>query len=937
MTVMRTGIGFSGTTDLGFPSTIIYDSTNRYRLFGSPSNPMAKYDGWDFSEIGGLHQCVIADDGGINRIYNLGNTGFNEYTYCAVNDPTSDGDVFVGGNFTQYNGVSSPRLVKLNSNGHVDTGFTAFDVGTGFNSYVYQINYLTYDNSLIVGGNFTSYKGTSVNKFCKISQYGNLITTGGWASTGFTYTNSTPFDAYSQLIQVSTGGTIYVGGKFSSYNGNSSNYIASINADGTYNSSFNVGTGFNSSPSFLHLDEAEGTLLVGGDFTSYNGTSGLNGVIKLNLDGSITSGFTGFTETFGTLAFGGLRIGTVDDNGYYFGSPYDDKYIIKMNPNGSLATGFTTASGGTSGYGGINDIIINPDGNPLIVGNFTTINTETWNGIVTLDRDSGAIISSTESALYSSLEYTGVTCAEASDGRIEFVDYTGGSGSYEFSINDSGSNVDWYTNPLFTGLTNQVTYVCSIRDANDTDYVVGVHNGLVLSGPDPLDGGEICCSQLIEAGEYPQYIANVTLGSGGSGTSWYGWEKQETVDGAWTDLSTTTEYYQPPELYVNTNYRRYFINDCGTAYTNTVSITMNYPLPWCEVDNNYSTVDATCSERDGQVIINDADYTRFYDFVLSDPFGTSNYIFYTDRFYPTAGWYTLTGIPKTEYRTVYGKIGCSYDWIQINNSDTTMTLDNKSIRDASCGTFGATSGRIVYFCSDTYGGSDYDVYLFNEAGETVYFENMSDISQIVISGLVADKYYLMILNNSGANGGCRLLDGATQIKSLNSISVSGIKRIFVTEWNKLIEYNYWSAADEDYYVSGLDSNFFASIKIKEFIDSTLPSAWFEIIMDNKFATFKQTMNKTKQGFIFTDNLVITIPHADNAKWQQLIDFLANRYVVVFEDNNGYFWCMGYSLGAKVDGYRRSLNEYELILNAISDNNILTNISKEYVVNNIINS
>jgi len=159
----------------------------------------------------------------------------------------------------------------------------------------------------------------------------------------------------------------------------------------------------------------------------------------------------------------------------------------------------------------------------------------------------------------------------------------------------------------------------------------------------------------------------------------------------------------------------------------------------------------------------------------------------------------------------------------------------------------------------------------------------------------------------------------------------------VTEWNNLVEYNYWTGADEDYYVSGLDADFFTSIKIKEFIDSTLPTAWFEILMDTKGAQFGQVLNRTKQGFIFSSTLELTIPHADNAKWKTLVDFLTNRYIVVFLDNNKQYWCMGYRLGAKSDGYKRSNNEYILTLNAIDDNKILTNIDETYVINNIINS
>jgi len=383
------------------------------------------------------------------------------------------------------------------------------------------------------------------------------------------------------------------------------------------------------------------------------------------------------------------------------------------------------------------------------------------------------------------------------------------------------------------------------------------------------------------------------------------------------------------------------VNEYGITFYVSSPITVNTPFEcndvpnFCASENPYNVVDATCGERDGEIII-DAIFAPKYDFYLVDPFGAS-YTLYTDRWYVTAGWYALYASPKQAYWSEVGRDTCEFKWIKVNNSDTTMTSDRISIKDSSCNVFGGGKGRLGFFNTDSYAGTDYDVYLFNEAGSIVSQTNLTDISEIIFSPLNAGRYYLMILNNSSANGGCRLLIGVNVIKNFNNFSVAGIKKIWITEWNKLVEYNYWTAADEEYYLSGVDSDFFSSIKIKEFVDSTLPTAWFEIIMDTKAAQFSQVMNKTKQGFIFTDSLTLTIPHADNTKWKQLTQFLTERYIVVFQDNNNQFWVMGYRLGTTTDSYKRSNNEYILTLNAVSDNKILTNLNEDYVINNIINS
>ncbi|WP_033316645.1 delta-60 repeat domain-containing protein, partial [Pontibacter roseus] len=72
------------------------------------------------------------------------------------------------------------------------------------------------------------------------------------------------------IVQLNDGKKL-VGGTFTSYNGSSRNRIARLNADGTLDASFNPGTGFNGEVRSLSL-QPDGKVLVGGSFTSFNGT-----------------------------------------------------------------------------------------------------------------------------------------------------------------------------------------------------------------------------------------------------------------------------------------------------------------------------------------------------------------------------------------------------------------------------------------------------------------------------------------------------------------------------------------------------------------------------------------------------------------------------------------------------------------------------------------
>lgn len=79
--------------------------------------------------------------------------------------PQPDGKVLAGGVFTTYKGISTNRVVRLNSNESIDA---TFSTGTGFNSIVPTITLLS-DGKILVGGyRFMSYDG-AINPLTRLS------------------------------------------------------------------------------------------------------------------------------------------------------------------------------------------------------------------------------------------------------------------------------------------------------------------------------------------------------------------------------------------------------------------------------------------------------------------------------------------------------------------------------------------------------------------------------------------------------------------------------------------------------------------------------------------------------------------------------------------------------------------------------------------------
>src|SRR5207253_2141435 len=106
---------------------------------------------------------------------------------------------------------------------------------------------------------------------------------------------------------------IFIGGSFTSYNGNGSTRLARLNADGSFDSSFNVGTGADNTVSAIVYDSANSAVLIGGSFQNYN-SAAVNRLARISATGAnagsrdgafvVGSGSTGGpNNTVNTIAF----------------------------------------------------------------------------------------------------------------------------------------------------------------------------------------------------------------------------------------------------------------------------------------------------------------------------------------------------------------------------------------------------------------------------------------------------------------------------------------------------------------------------------------------------------------------------------------------------------------------------------------------------------
>ena len=144
-----------------------------------------------------------------------------------------------------------------------------FDIGTGFtelNDVIRSIA-LQSDGKILVGGRFNNYDGTTQNRITRLNPDGSRDTSFN-IGTGF---DDGGFDSVDS-IALQSDGKLLVGGSFTSYNGVTQNRITRLNPDGSRDTSFDIGTGFDDDILSIAL-QSDGKILVGGFFNSYDGVT----------------------------------------------------------------------------------------------------------------------------------------------------------------------------------------------------------------------------------------------------------------------------------------------------------------------------------------------------------------------------------------------------------------------------------------------------------------------------------------------------------------------------------------------------------------------------------------------------------------------------------------------------------------------------------------
>lgn len=182
---------------------------------------------------------------------------------------------------------------------------------------------------------------------------------------------------------------ILIGGGFIKYNNMPINGVARLNTDGSLDTTFNPGTNIHGGTMFALALQPDGKVVVGGEIADYNGTPAPWG-LRLNSNGTLDTGFHAhFNNTTRALALqpdGKILAG--GEFTAYNGTPVG--HFCRLNSDGSLDTSFHTTPGADQS---IEDIVVRPDGKIFIAGDFNYYNGTNYFRIVLVNTD-GSIDSS---------------------------------------------------------------------------------------------------------------------------------------------------------------------------------------------------------------------------------------------------------------------------------------------------------------------------------------------------------------------------------------------------------------------------------------------------------------------------------------------------------------------------------------------------------------
>ncbi len=317
-------------------------------------------DGFRFGRNGG-QVYLLEQNGSVNPSFNvfIGNRGY-------VWDITvqNDGKILLGGDFTVANSTPNSGIVRLNSDGNVDTTFNPNLAISNFAPIVGSISVQT-DGKIIVGERLP----------------GRLIRLNENGSPDAGFTANIDSNAFIYDTHILPDGKIIAAGDIRI--NSLARRIARFNSNGSLDTTFQPQQNFPDDSVFKVIVQSDGKLLICGAFNRV-GTTTRGRIARLNSDGSLDTSFNPLGGANNLIYDMGVQSdGKIVIVGIFTNVNGTNKqFLARLNPNGTLDNSFTVNADAT-----LSSVKIQPDGKILIGGSFANINGFSSRGLARLRAD----------------------------------------------------------------------------------------------------------------------------------------------------------------------------------------------------------------------------------------------------------------------------------------------------------------------------------------------------------------------------------------------------------------------------------------------------------------------------------------------------------------------------------------------------------------------
>jgi uncharacterized delta-60 repeat protein len=276
----------------------------------------------------------------------------------------SDGKILVGGNFKRIGGQSRSYIARLQSDGNLDTAFSA-----SADSVVYTFG-VQPDGRILAGGAFTNLNGQTRRFMGRFEGDGSLDT------------NFNPvLDGAVNTMALQPDGAMIIGGSFSNVNGQAAIRLCRLNPDGSLDTNF-VGTV--GGTVWTVALQADGKVLVGGGFTTLDGQDQAH-LGRLNADGSLDTDFSpAYNRNVSSISL--QADGRIILSGISSGEAPSVTNVARLSLDGTVDPTFNPGA-----VGSIYALALQSDGKLIVGGaNFTKLAGQTRTNIARLNNTDAA-------------------------------------------------------------------------------------------------------------------------------------------------------------------------------------------------------------------------------------------------------------------------------------------------------------------------------------------------------------------------------------------------------------------------------------------------------------------------------------------------------------------------------------------------------------------